>query len=69
MNQSTYDPCLLYSNHPFGVVGIQTDDTLILGDSKFIQKEQLQLQKASFSAKECEQLSTEYNLKFNGGVI
>ena len=22
MNQSTYDPCLLYSNKPFGVVGI-----------------------------------------------
>ena len=43
MNQSTYDPCLLYSNKPFGVIGIQTDDTLILGDREFIKKEQLQL--------------------------
>jgi hypothetical protein len=43
--------------------------TLILGDSEFIEKERLQLQKASFSAKEREQLSTEYSLKFNGGVI
>jgi hypothetical protein len=33
MNQLTYDPCLLYSNYPFSVVGIQTDDTLILRDS------------------------------------
>jgi hypothetical protein len=69
MNQSTYDPCLLYSNHPFGVVSIQTDNTLILRDSQFIEKEQLQLQRANFSAKEREQLSAEHSLKFNGAVI
>ena len=35
MDQSTYDPCLLYSNNPFGVVGLQTDDTLILATHDF----------------------------------
>ena len=54
IRQSTYDPCLLYSNQPFGVVGMQTDDTLILGDYDFIDKEQAQLQKASFLAKDRE---------------
>jgi hypothetical protein len=69
MNQSTYDPCLLYSNKPFGVIRIQTDDTLILGDREFIKKEQLQLQKANFLAKEREQLSTNSDLKFNSRAI
>src|SRR5690242_2002347 len=35
MSQSTYDPCLLGSNdqQAFGVVALQTDDTLILADT------------------------------------
>jgi hypothetical protein len=41
IDQSTYDPCLLYSNHPFGVIRMQTDDTLILRDSEFLEKEQI----------------------------
>jgi hypothetical protein len=41
IDQLTYDPCLLYSNHPFGVIRIQTDDTLILRDSEFLKKEQI----------------------------
>jgi len=69
MNQSTYDPCLLYSTKPMGIVGLQTDDTLILGDDKFIDIEQTQLLKAGFPAKEREQLSIENTLKFNGGII
>ena len=69
IDQSTYDPCLLYSNHPFGVIGMQTDDTLILRDSEFIEKEQIQLQKAGFLAKDREQLSLGNDLKFNGGAI
>ena len=36
MDQSTYDPCLLYTNHNgFGIVGLQTDDTLILANETF----------------------------------
>jgi hypothetical protein len=69
MEQSTYDPCLLYSNQPFGVVGLQTDDTLFVGDDGFAEKEQLGLEKAQFLAKERERLTTTHDLKFNGGII
>jgi hypothetical protein len=41
MEQPTYDPCLLYSNQPFGIVGLQTDDTLFVTDDHFAEQEQL----------------------------
>jgi hypothetical protein len=69
MEQSTYDPCLLYSNEPFGIVGLQTDDTLFIGDATFAEQEQIQLQKARFLAKERECLTSTKSIKFNGGVI
>ena len=59
MTQSTYDPCLLYtSTNGFGVVGLQTDDTLFLADPEFANAEEVKLQKAKFLAKEREQLTT-----------
>jgi hypothetical protein len=69
MDQFTYDPCLLYSTTPFGIVGLQTDDTLFVRDDAFAEQEQLQLQKAKFLAKERERLTSTHNLKFNGGII
>ena len=54
MDQSTYDPCLLYSDKPFGIVGLQTDDTLFLADDTFAEAEQSELHKAEFMAKERE---------------
>ena len=52
MNQSTYDPCLLYtSTNGFGVVGLQTDDTLFLADADFASSEETELQKAKFLVK------------------
>jgi hypothetical protein len=71
MEQSTYDPCLLYSRGPsgFGVVGLQTDDTLFLADKGFAEQEQIQLQKAGFLAKDREQLQQGKDLKFNGAVV
>lgn len=69
MEESTYDPCLLQSNEPFGVVGLQTDDTLFLADEGFAGLEQEELHKASFLAKEREELTAETPLKFNGGLI
>jgi hypothetical protein len=69
MEQSTYDPCLLQSNNPFGIVGLQTDDTLFLADKTFAEAEQIELDKAKFIAKEQEQLTAEAPLKFNGGLI
>jgi hypothetical protein len=69
MDQSTYDPCLLQSNEPFGIVGLQTDDTLLLADETFAEAEQNELHKAKFMAKEREQLTVDTPLKFNGGLI
>ncbi len=60
MTQSTYDPCLLHtSTNRFGLVGLQTDDTLFLADLEFAYNEEAELQKAKFLAKDWEQLTTE----------
>jgi hypothetical protein len=69
MKQSTYNPCLLYSNRPFGIVGLQTNDTLFLGDDDFAEVEHLKLLEAKFLAKEHEHLTTDHDLKFNRGII
>jgi hypothetical protein len=74
MIQSTYDPCLLYKplrnqNSSFGVVGLQTDDTLFVANKAFIDQEQNQLQKAKFLAKDREMLSATTPLSFNGMII
>jgi hypothetical protein len=71
INQSTYDPCLLYRNkdNSFGVVSLQTDDTLFFTDETFTEAEQVELQKAKFIAKAREQLTAATPLKFNGGII
>jgi hypothetical protein len=45
MATSTYDLCLLITTtkDAFGMVGIQTDDTLILASDEFSQKEDSEL--------------------------
>ena len=70
MTQSTYDPCLLHTSiNGFGLVGLQTDDTLFLADPEFARNEETELQKANFLAKDREQLTTKHPIKFNGGQI
>jgi hypothetical protein len=69
MEQSTYDPCLLFRNKPYGIIGLQTDDTLISGDQDFADIEENQLKKANFTAKDREKLTATDSLKFNGGLI
>jgi hypothetical protein len=69
IEQSTYDPCLLHSTKPFGVVGLQTDDTLFIADNQFAEQEQIQLEKAGFLAKKRERLTFANSLKFNGSII
>jgi hypothetical protein len=42
--QSTYDPCLIYSTTtPFGLVGLQTDDILIVADNTFVEAKEAEL--------------------------
>ncbi len=70
MKESTYNPCLLYTyKDGFGVVSLQTDNTLFLGDQNFAKAEETELKKANFLAKEQEQLIVENLIKFNDGQI
>jgi hypothetical protein len=71
MTTSTYDPCLLHTNQDqgFGLVGMQTDDTLILADNNFATQEEYEITTASILCKPREQLTPSTPLKFNGGLI
>jgi hypothetical protein len=67
----TYNPCLFYShsNPGFGLVGLQTNDTLFLGDQLFVTAKELQLKNARLMAKQQEKLIIKTPLKFNSGYI
>lgn len=71
MHVSSYNPCLLITNKDniFGIVGLQTDDTLILGDKTFLRLEDHELEKAKFSAKPTTELTTLNPLTFNCGRV
>ena len=72
MMESTYDSCLLYTDgndKGFGVVGLQTDDTLILADDIFAAAEEKELKEAKLLAKDREKLTLHTPIKFNGGYI
>jgi hypothetical protein len=71
MTTFTYDPCLLITTTKgaFGIVGIQTDNTLILGSKKFNTIKEEKLTRAKFSAKPKELLSSKTLLIFNGCIL
>ena len=72
MKTSTYDPCLLITDEgqsPFGITGMQTDDTLSFVTSDFSTREESELKKANFRAKDKTILSHDQPLEFNGGKI
>src|SRR6266571_9383725 len=69
ITQSIYDPCLLYSNKPFNIISLQTDNTLFLTDKTFADTKENKLYKAKFMAKEQERLTTTTPLKFNKAII
>lgn len=74
MITSTFDPCLLITSaatgsNPFGIVGMQTDDTLLLGDKAFEDLEEDELAKAKLSAKPKQKLDVNTPLLFNGCIL
>ncbi|EED12694.1 conserved hypothetical protein [Talaromyces stipitatus ATCC 10500] len=72
MTTSTYDPCLLHcidQSQGFGIVGMQTDDTLILADNAFANREENEIKRANILCKLREKLTPSNPLKFNGGLI
>jgi hypothetical protein len=74
MMKSTFDPCLLHTsqtesiNH-FGLVDLQTDDTLILADDEFATLEENELARARLTSKKREKLTSTTPIKFNDGLI
>jgi hypothetical protein len=60
MTTLLYDPCLLIIiAYAFGLVGMQTDNTLILRDSKFKALEHEELAKANITIKLIKRLRQE----------
>lgn len=62
MKASTFDPCLLITTEEsgcFGILGVQTDDTLSLGDKALLEREDTELRNAGFAAKPRRVLSPE----------
>jgi hypothetical protein len=67
---STYDFCLLITfNGPFGITGIQTNDTLIICSPEFSAKEKEKIQKAAFRAKPKARLAESFPMEFNGARL
>ena len=70
IDESTYDPCLLYTNsNSFGVVGLQTNNTLFLTNNMFATTKKSMLKKAGFLAKERKKLTLTMLIRFNKGQI
>jgi hypothetical protein len=71
MATSTYDPCLLVTTieNGFGIIGMQTDDIIILADEPFSILEKNELLNAKFIAKSKEKLTPDSPLIFNGCVL
>jgi hypothetical protein len=71
MATSTYDPCLLITitKNGFGIVRMQTDDTIILADERFSTLEENELLNAKFTVKPKEKLTPDSPLIFNGCVL
>ena len=65
MVQSTYDPCLFYKSEPLGIVGLQTDDTLILADDAFAEAEEDAIRSAKIMTKARDHLTSTKPIKFN----
>ena len=67
---STYDPCfLIITKEVFGLIGMQTDNTLIVALEEFSVLEDNKLSKAKFLIKPKEALAPETPLIFNRYIL
>jgi hypothetical protein len=69
MVTSSFDACLLIGQDNadcFGIAGVQTDDTLVIGTSKFIDKEETEMKKAKFLTKPRQIFNDRDTGDFNG---
>jgi hypothetical protein len=63
---SAFDPCLLIENSGNGLIGTQTDDTLVLANSDLASKEQAE---QPFLSKSRKELTLENPIHFNGAIV
>jgi hypothetical protein len=71
MIESTFDSCLLhieFINH-FELVDLQTDDTLIFADDKFVALKKKKLIRAHLTSKKREKFNLIISIKFNDELI
>jgi hypothetical protein len=71
MDTSTYNPCLLITttNSVFGVISIQTDNTIILRNKRFSAREKYKLTQVNYTAKPKEKLLVVIPLLFNSYML
>lgn len=69
MIESTYDSYLLFRFKPLGIVGMQTNNTLILADNNFANIEKETIKSTKIITKDREYLTLAHLLKFNGAQI
>jgi hypothetical protein len=71
IDTSIYNPCLLITstNSVFGVVGMQTNNIIILGNKQFLTREEQELAQANYTAKPKEKLITATPFLFNSSVL
>jgi hypothetical protein len=71
IDTSTYNPCLLttITNSIFGVIGMQTDNIIILRDKCFSAREEQELNYTNYTAKPKEKLLAVILLLFNSCIL
>jgi hypothetical protein len=71
MDTFIYNPCLLITiiDSAFRVVGMQTNDIIILGDKYFSAREEHELTQANYTTKPKEKLLAVTPLLFNSCVL
>ncbi|KAI0993306.1 hypothetical protein K3495_g14878, partial [Podosphaera aphanis] len=69
MKLSTFDPCLLFNENQSAIIGLQTDDSLIVATPSFMEIEEQKLIEANLLSKPIEKLGVDHPLEFNGFMI
>ena len=65
MTKSTYNPCFLFRSELLEIIGIQTDDSLILANNNFTCIEEEAIKSAKIMTKDRKYLTSAHPLKFN----
>lgn len=56
MEESIYNLCLFHRSGLFGIIGIQTNNTLILADNNFASKDKIEIKTTNIITKDQEHL-------------